>query len=163
MWKVRDFLRFLSVLNVFYPFLDSEGSRFSQIFYCTMWVTFHIMNSWIMNFSNRTSTLLWNPTNGIPSKNSCLYSEILRIFKCGGSRPGANPIRWDETFRWLVWMVGDSSSFVNVVCISLLVWGATVDWFPRHRRVVWQHGWIPSLYSVSRGLSPTGHKMLIAL
>ena len=28
-----------------------------------------------------------------------------------------------------MWMVGDSSSFVNVVCISLLVRGATVDSF----------------------------------
>ena len=26
-----------------------------------------------------------------------------------------------------MWMVGDSSSFVNVVCISLLLRGATVD------------------------------------
>ena len=26
-----------------------------------------------------------------------------------------------------MWMVGDSSSFVNVVCISLVLGGATVD------------------------------------
>ena len=47
-------------------------------------------------------------------------SQGLSASDCKASHP---------SYGWLVWMVGDSSSFVNVVCSFLVLESATVDGF----------------------------------